>query len=312
MTILSDKEIKEHIGRGELILNGDVSQAQQCAYHCRTGKIFKTGPEGEVIDWDSGSDPGFVKILPGEMIWVRTRVNVKMPANICAFWWQTNSLSRKGLMLINMSMVEPGYEGPLACLFVNFGKESILLYPENVIAKLVFVRLNGDVDRPLEVTKTTPAYDQEIHDAANIAPTSFLQMAEFSDQLVRDRNSAIESIKSAASEAKEKELDKLREDTPKVIRRSLGFAIGGFAILVAATMFVPWVQSFFTPDLSTVIDGKVEKALAKKLILEVGQQKNTPSSLTAGDASKWASDLRDQMQAISDRLERLEQGPQGQ
>ena len=53
MTILSDKEIKEHIGRGELILNGDVSQAQQCAYHCRTGKIFKTGPEGEIIDWDS-------------------------------------------------------------------------------------------------------------------------------------------------------------------------------------------------------------------------------------------------------------------
>ena len=215
-------------------------------------------------------------------------------------------------MLINMSMVEPGYEGPLACLFVNFGKDSILLYPENVIAKLVFVRLKGDVDQPLKVTKTIPAYDQDIHDAANIAPTSFLQMVDFSEQLNRDRDSAIESVKSAASEAKEKELDKLREDTPKAIAKSFGWAAVGFLILVAATTAVPWVQSFFTPDLSAVIDGKVEKALAKKLILEVGPQNDTPSAATAGDTPKWASDLRDQMEEINDRLQRLEQGSQRQ
>jgi deoxycytidine triphosphate deaminase len=47
------------------------------------------------------------------MVWIRTRDKVKIPNDMVGFWWQTNTLSRQGLMLVNMSMVEPGYEETL-------------------------------------------------------------------------------------------------------------------------------------------------------------------------------------------------------
>ena len=38
-------------------------------------------------------------------------------------------------MLVNMSMVDAGYEGSLACLFVNFGRQPLDIDPGMTVAR---------------------------------------------------------------------------------------------------------------------------------------------------------------------------------
>src|SRR5215471_3774604 len=123
-----------------------------CSYQFRPGVIVPTGsddPESCARNWTGSTRAGDLYVVkPGDLVWVRTIESVSMPPDICAFWWQTSRLSRKGLMLVNMSMVEPGYQGPLACLFMNFGKKPVILDPDTVIAKLVFNRLGAPAQTP--------------------------------------------------------------------------------------------------------------------------------------------------------------------
>jgi hypothetical protein len=42
MTVLSDNTIRDHIKRGELILHGNVANAEHCSYHV-TGRILIRG-----------------------------------------------------------------------------------------------------------------------------------------------------------------------------------------------------------------------------------------------------------------------------
>ena len=308
MSILNDETIREYIENEELIPGGDVNQVKKCAYHCRPGKIFHTGAEGDVIDWGQSTDPPFIKIKPGEMVWIRARIHVKMPPDICAFWWQTYSLSRKGLMLVNMSMVEPGYEGPLACLFVNFGKEPVPVYPDTTMAKMVFVRLERPATQPSKLKFKLEEYDREVHDAANIAPTSFLQVAEFAKELTQDRDSAIELIKKRAAEEREQIVKNLQDDAPKAVRKSLGLAVAGFVLLVAAITFLPWLQSLMSPNLDDVIKSSVEKAVTERLVLQATPRLgNTQSTQEA--VPGWAKDLEIRLNAIEERLRDLQREP---
>lgn len=308
MSILNDEKIREYIENGELIPGGDVNQVKQCAYHCRPGKIFHTGAEGDVIDWGQSTDPPFIKIKPGEMVWIRARIHVKLPPDICAFWWQTYSLSRKGLMLVNMSMVEPGYEGPLACLFVNFGKEPVPVYPDTTMAKMVFVRLERPATQPSKLKFELEEYDREVHDAANIAPTSFLQVAEFAKELTQERDSAIELIKERAAQERETQVKKLQEDAPKAILKSLGWAGLGFVFLVAAVTFVPWVQGLISPNLDDAIRSSVEKAVIERLVLQATPQLGNTRSMQDA-VPEWANQLEIRLNAIEERLRDLSREP---
>ncbi len=311
MSILSDGEIREFIAKNELIIDGEIGNAKQCAYHCFPGKVFHSGPEGAVVDWSKPNAPEFVKILPGAMVWIRTRVVVKMPSNICAFWWQTNTLSRKGLMLVNMSMIEPGYHGPLACLFVNFGKTPITLYPDTNMAKLVFMRMSKPADTPLGLTLSVDQYDKAVHEAATEGPESFLQVADFSKQLVLDRDAAIEDIKKAAENEKNAQVDQLKDDAPKAIRSSLGWAAFGFVLLVAAVTFVPWVQGLISPDLDDTIRSTVEKAVTERLVLQAAPQvENTQA--TPGEVPAPSDDLETRLREVEQRLLELQRASDNQ
>ena len=47
-------------------------------------------------------------------------------------------LSRQGVLLLNISLVEPGYEGYLTTVLVNFGNKNVVISPTTTIAKVAF------------------------------------------------------------------------------------------------------------------------------------------------------------------------------
>lgn len=285
MSVLSDDEIRDLIARSHLISDPVDDRIISCSYEFRPGVVVSTGRDVDercVRDWtgQTGSSDVY-SIKPGELVWIRTLEKVQMPDDICAFWWQTNRLSQQGLMLVNMSMVEPGYQGPLACLFVNFGNTPVVIDPSSAVAKLVFNRLGTPSSSPLEIHSDDTTYDRGIVRAAMRTPITFLDIGNIEVNLERKRNEAIADIQTEQVKVKRQLNDdaedirkstqkKFEDDSSSLIRKVLGAAAVGFVLVVAAMTFVPWLQSVVQPNLSTQIQQQVDNSISQRLLLSGG------------------------------------------
>jgi len=283
MGVLSDTTVAARMAREELIERGDVALVGPCSYQFRAGKIITGGESAEIIDWTNPPANAVFVIKPSAMIWVRMRERVKLPNDICATWWQTNTLSKKGIMLINMSVVEPGYEGQLACLFVNFGKTNVPINPGTIVAKLVFQYVEGRVSSPFSHRTADQQYDDDLYEVALAGPPSFLNVTQLSAEL---------------SVQKEKILKDIAEDAPKRVRGAFVWAFLGLILLVAALSFVPWLQTKIVPNLKDYVGQTVDEHLVARLAVPLSQSgKNEPGSAILP---------ADELQAILKRLDEIE------
>jgi hypothetical protein len=216
-SVLSDRTIRKHLG--DLIENAVLKNATQAGYEFFPGKLYppgedREGREGQPIDW---TVPGLppeesYAVKRGELLLVRTRERVKMPKNLCGLWSQLDRNSRQGLLLVNMSVVPPGYEGFLTCTFVNFGSRPRLLKPTLPIARLLFLRLDGEAE---ETGRAVPPadYDERMSEAAREAPKTFLALAEHAAELV--------SIVEGAKQTLEKKAEELATGKAKVLEKEV-------------------------------------------------------------------------------------------
>jgi hypothetical protein len=196
-SVLSDSTIRTHLAA--LIDDGTAKNAREVGYEFLPGKLYPAGEshEGKPLDWTQPGLPPETSyaVKRGELLLVRTRERVKMPAHLCGLWSQLDRNSRQGLLLVNTSVVPPGYDGFLACTFVNFGNKSLLLKPHWPIARLVFLRLDAPAAETGQ-SYAAPDYDQRMSDAAREAPSTFLAIAERTASL----NTIVEDAKKALDE----------------------------------------------------------------------------------------------------------------
>lgn len=268
MTVLSDNEILRRISSDNMIEDADLEQIGPSSYQFQPGIIVTTGDKHDVKDWTDEIGPDdFHRVQPGELVWVRTRERVNMPPDICAFWWQTSHFSRRGLMLVNMSMVEPGYHGPLACLFVNFGQKPVNLNPDDVVAKLVFHCLDVNVRHPLSLRQNTVDYDRDIRQAAIDIPSTFLDVGGMTIKLDKEREEAVKAVKTQTDVCIEDAEDRIRRNTKAQVIWVLGAAALGFAAVFVAITFLPWLQSNVQPDLSKQVTQEVTNQISQRLLL---------------------------------------------
>lgn len=311
MTILSDTEILARMSDDTLILDGSPDLAKECSYSFRPGKAFPSSKNEEAIDFTS-SPESHLPIEPGQMVWIRTRERVKMPPDLAGFWWQTNTLSRRGLMLVNMSMVEPIYEGDLACLFVNFGDQIIDISSERPIAKMVFFKIDGNVAHPFESNQTRSKYDSKLRDLALNQPSSFLKIGDIADDLGRQKESILSSIedkintainemrleKKALSQeisdellnAKRQAVEDFKTDAPKAIWRSYGLAALALVLMGVAITFAGWVKDYAWEDEKALARLEAEKVVQDRLVVN-GQAEDPTFDEIANRLDKIESEL---------------------
>jgi deoxycytidine triphosphate deaminase len=287
MPLLSDKDISALLDNGKLVVEGDKSVVRQCAYPFHAGKIFVGGGAQNKIDWTSsgGALPDFA-IPPGGLVWIRMKEKISLPSNVCALWWQTHTLSKLGIMLINTSIVDPGYVGYVTGLFINFGRAPVSIQPETVMARLMFFQTATDVTTPYANTLTDSDYDFQVNNLANAGPASFLMIGELAAHLTEEKAKAVKSLaeegvkiadglelktlaltkqlsdaKNDLTKAKDDLVSDLQKNAPTYLLRSFAWAGAGFAILVALTLCVPWLQQWTRPNLDEYIAESVDKHL---------------------------------------------------
>lgn len=250
MAVLSDKTIKKEISEGRLILGGDPTNARHCGYEFKAGRVTYGGTtdgKARVIDLVSGPEKS-ATISPSAIAWIRSEAKVQIPPNKVGVWIQTNSLSRRGLMLLNSTLVEPGYEGYLAAHLVNLGAQPATLGPDDTIAKLVFLELD-DTAEELVSGKKYERYDTFIEQLAASSTSSFLSINEFADLGVK------KLVQSAEEEAREKVRTVLESFGRAQILKVFGAYAVGFLLSLG---FLAWAM----PKLRT-IDAESEARISE-------------------------------------------------
>lgn len=303
MAILSDRTIKRLISQGKLVQGVGHEHALHCAFHMPPGKIYVPASQ-ETIDWtDANEGRDFYAVQPGQLVWVRTMGHVKMPNDICAFWWQTNSLSRKGLMLVNMSMVEPGYQGLLSCLFVNFGKDVAVIHRNMPVAKLVFTRLDQDAENPYGKNLSDDVYDANLVDLMAIGPHSFLQIAQLSDQFEKaarnfeeEKTEAYLKIKESLNDAilaqqklsddlRKKFAESVEQDAAAVFKKTFGWAVPIVIVLTLVWSGASAIKAYFSSDLETQVHAAVSEELARRATYPMVMKEESSSGSNKGPVS---------------------------
>jgi dUTPase len=320
MPVLSDGTIRGEIQAGRLITGGDLTQAVHCCYEFSADVLFRgAGKRPEP------ASPDGLTIGPAELVWVRAKEKIAVPADRVGVWMQTQTLSRQGLLLLNTSLIEPGYEGPLTAVFVNFGARHVVINPTTKIAKVLFLTL----DQQALVTVPSghqPDYDAAILQTSANAPGTFLQIEQMLPRLERETETRLGQIDAQLRAAQALSEERLKLAERALLERSresllaevaghgrrwlgglaLGFVVACLAVWFAVGAVLPQLVTHYAN-----IDSAVARAvqIGNAPILEQlrGDLRSSRSELDS--VKQQLGEMREAIAAIAKR-ERVEQSPQ--
>lgn len=185
--VIGDDEIRNRITSSQLLEGYDNGNIENGTYTLRAGHFIK--PEsGEEIDFAT-ANTGLRKhgwtIGPTEVIVIMTSEVVKIPSDLCAIYAPLNRLSRQGLMLINASLIEPGYNGPLSCFLINTGSKAVFLKPGEPISKIMFLQLQLSGAAPTSKVVGRDEYRRTLAGAALNFQSSFLDVSGIEERAAK-------------------------------------------------------------------------------------------------------------------------------
>lgn len=159
-----------------LVTSGNESRVQGCSYDMTIGTIF----------WDKKiikQTESAVIIPPGGVVSILTHEEINLPDDVFATAFAINSMSSKGLLVLNPGHVDPGFKGPLSVRALNIRKTDLPLYVGKEIFTVIFHRLSKQT-KPYEgnITDRKQREDKYNEAAIELTPkTIFEMMAESRD-----------------------------------------------------------------------------------------------------------------------------------
>ena len=174
--MLGNTTIRNFVQQSNLIENFNEECLRNSSYRLRVGKLIKPGGTN-VLDFDEQvksqgwvgkfwkkiaesipldkANKGFrivndrYELKPNELIIFQTREKIRMPLNLSASYAALDSIAKQGILLINASLVEPGYEGYLSGVLLNFSSRNFFISPNMEIVKISFCEVTGEVQDKL-------------------------------------------------------------------------------------------------------------------------------------------------------------------
>jgi deoxycytidine triphosphate deaminase len=199
--ILSDHEIKIRVAKDKLLEFHEPELIKYCGYELTLGKGVEPDT-GDLLSIEPKSRwwralqkrPKCFVVNPSETMIAITKEKLNMPHDLCATYGQLNRWANRGLMLLNTSVVEPGYSGPLTCVLVNFSSQRITLVPGESIAKVNFHSVQGTPDRLYANNlPSEEQYDAMASKMATNLPKSLLDISGVEDRVTKKVNGAVQT-----------------------------------------------------------------------------------------------------------------------
>jgi dUTPase len=166
----------EKIAELELLSNTNADNFRGASYDVRAGKIIKPG--GKVVSQFLIPPQGIVEVISKE--------TVKLPNNICGFAAVKTDLSTQGLLALNIGIIDPLYEGPIASFLLNFSKADIFLDEDDVFLRTYFVELPSATTKAKEVIVSPEQYVKDKRKRSARFGTTFLNIDKIVSDIAKD------------------------------------------------------------------------------------------------------------------------------
>jgi dUTPase len=134
---------------------------------------------GEIIPAGSVSGGSEYRLPSGGTVRVVSKELLKMPNEITGHALLKNELCRKGVLAINIGVIDPGFEGPISSILINFGRESVVVKQGDPFMRISFHRCPASPKAAKGAKYNREQYISNVRQevAAYMAPT-FLNMEE--------------------------------------------------------------------------------------------------------------------------------------
>jgi dCTP deaminase len=188
--VLSDRTIREEIGRGRIViepLSSDCIQPASIDLHLDKKLLtFKAQQYPAFIDVrrnldhlnevvELEEDNAFF-LSPGELVLVSTLESITLPEDIVGRLEGKSSLSRIGLVIHSTAgYVDPGWQGHLTIQLSNIAKLPITLYYKMKIGQISFLKLTSSVDRPYGAAELGSKYQGQTEPTASKYHENFVK-----------------------------------------------------------------------------------------------------------------------------------------
>ena len=162
MVVLSDKDIKEHLRRKEIVIR-EITEDQigSCSVDLRLGYTFRIFKHAEVthVDPREGIADELMELVtkestapfiihPGEFVLGTTMEYVQIPKHLVARLDGRSSWGRLGIIIHSTAgSVQPGYAGQLTLEIANISKVPVKLWPGSRICQLTFEQLSSPCEK---------------------------------------------------------------------------------------------------------------------------------------------------------------------
>ncbi|MFA6887953.1 MAG: dCTP deaminase [Candidatus Woesearchaeota archaeon] len=162
MAVLSDKDIKELLKLGELVINDIVEdQIGSCSVDLRLGSQFRVFKHAEVthVDPKEGVSDSLMELVtknegdpfiihPGEFVLGSTMESVLIPRYLVARLDGRSSWGRLGIIVHSTAgSVHPGYVGQLTLEIANISKVPVKLWPGLRVCQIMFEQLSSPCEK---------------------------------------------------------------------------------------------------------------------------------------------------------------------
>ena len=129
------------------------------------------------------------ELKPNELIIFQTAEKVKIPITLSASYSALDSIAKRGLLLINASMVEPGYTGYLSGVLLNFSSKSFFIQPNMEIAKINFFEVVGKIENKLD--ESIANYTEMLQEKAQFYTQTFLDIDRIENEVIAKTASSV-------------------------------------------------------------------------------------------------------------------------
>ncbi|MCU1303506.1 MAG: dcd [Candidatus Sulfotelmatobacter sp.] len=243
MPILNGTQIQERIRKAELIRDAKMrpsgeADVEAASYDLRVGTILwkdrQTGDlrmESYVANQEGQAA---VTLHPGQMIFVMTQEEIRLPLDLCGTVYSRNKLQKENILALNAGHVDPGYDGPILIRLINLSAQPWALAPGDAVFTIVFHTVAQDPNAEFQDRRTK---QETLKVAASTAMQAFSNPFHdlYKDEIARQLQAHYSEAESKIRVSLQSEYVRRDQLTLRLLIAS-GSVIGGVLLLSR----VPW------------------------------------------------------------------------
>jgi deoxycytidine triphosphate deaminase len=178
----------------EHLNDADPRHIRNSSYYLTIGALIPVGKAAE--NFDPEKPPGSLTLEPGQLAWVVSQevFNIKSH-KITALVTLRSTLTKKGLLALDVGIVDPDFEGPIGSVVINFSKNHVLLSREDEFFRVIFIEheeVPAEYQRPRDKYTADEYIKKQRAEIISSFPETFLNREDLISQIVAQTTKEIE------------------------------------------------------------------------------------------------------------------------